>query len=59
MGAMAEDRAGNIWICTEGGGLDMYQPRYNTFQHFNSLTGHRFSTDYLKDIVYDEAYNCL
>lgn len=37
----------------------MYQPRYNTFQHFNSLTGHRFSTDYLKDIVYDEAYNCL
>lgn len=59
VGAMAEDKAGNIWICTEGGGLDLYQPEQETFKHFNAHTGYHFSTDYLKDIVFDEANNCL
>lgn len=59
VGAMAEDKAGNIWICTEGGGLDLYQPEQETFRHFNAHTGYHFSTDYLKDIVFDEADNCL
>ena len=59
VGAMAEDKAGNIWICTEGGGLDLYQPELEKFRHFNAHTGYHFSTDYLKDIVFDEADNCL
>lgn len=59
VGAMAEDKVGNIWICTEGGGLDLYQPEQETFKHFNAHTGYHFSTDYLKDIVFDEANNCL
>ncbi len=59
VGAMAEDKAGNIWICTEGGGLDLYQPEQEKFRHFNAHTGYHFSTDYLKDIVFDEADNCL
>lgn len=59
VGAMAEDKAGNIWICTEGGGLDLYQPEQDKFRHFNVHTGYHFSTDFLKDIVYDEINNCL
>lgn len=59
VGAMAEDKSGNIWICTEGGGLDLYQPEQGTFKHFNAHTGYHFSTDYLKDVVFDEANNCL
>lgn len=59
VGAMAEDKAGNIWICTEGGGLDLYQPEQDKFRHFNVHTGYHFSTDFLKDIVYDETNNCL
>ena len=52
-------KSGNIWICTEGGGLDLYQPEQGTFKHFNAHTGYHFSTDYLKDVVFDEANNCL
>ncbi|MDL2210963.1 response regulator [Bacteroides sp. OttesenSCG-928-M17] len=59
VGAMAEDKAGNIWICTEGGGLDLYQPEQEKFRYFNAHTGYHFSTDYLKDIVFDETNNCL
>lgn len=59
VGAMAEDKAGNIWICTEGGGLDLYQSEQDKFRHFNVHTGYHFSTDFLKDIVYDETNNCL
>ena len=55
VGAMAEDKSGNIWICTEGGGLDLYQPGQGKFKHFNAHTGYHFSTDYLKDVVFDEA----
>lgn len=59
VGAMAEDKTGNIWICTEGGGLDLYQSEQDKFRHFNVHTGYHFSTDFLKDIVYDETNNCL
>ena len=59
IGAMAEDQSGHIWICTEGGGLDMYLPQQNIFRHFNASTGHPFTSNYLKDIVYDGTYNCL
>lgn len=59
IGAMAEDKSGDIWICTEGGGLDLYMPQRNLFKHFNRDTGHRFTSDYLKDIVFDGANNCL
>lgn len=59
VGAMVEDRTGNVWICTEGGGLNVYQPAQNSFKHFNAFTGYRFSSDFLKDIIFDEANNCL
>lgn len=59
VGAITEDKAGNIWICTEGGGLTLYQSGQSKFKHFNSHTGCRFSSDFLKDIVFDAANNCL
>lgn len=59
VGAMVEDRTGNVWICTEGGGLNLYLPSQNSFKHFNAHTGYHFSSDFLKDIAYDEANNCL
>lgn len=59
IGAMTEDKFGNIWICTEGGGLDLYMPQKNEFKHFNHHTGYYFTSDYLKDIVFDESNNCL
>ena len=34
-------------------------PEQERFKHFNLRTGYHFSTDYLKDIVFDEANNCL
>ncbi|MDR0895339.1 MAG: helix-turn-helix domain-containing protein [Prevotellaceae bacterium] len=59
VGVMTEDRDGQIWICTEGGGLNLYQPRCDTFRHFNAQTDCRFSSDFLKDIVYDRTGHCL
>lgn len=59
VGAMVEDKSGDIWICTEGGGLNLYQPEHEKFRHFNVRTGCHFSTDFLKDITYDEVRNCL
>lgn len=59
VGAMVEDRSGNVWICTEGGGLNLFQLRQEAFRHFNAHTGYHFSSDFLKDIVYDEGNNCL
>lgn len=59
VGAMVGDKKGNVWICTEGGGLNLYQPGKDRFRHFNAHTGYRFSSNFLKDIVFDEANNCL
>ncbi|MDR1004451.1 MAG: helix-turn-helix domain-containing protein [Prevotellaceae bacterium] len=56
---MTEDRDGHLWICTEGGGLNLYQPEQETFRHFNAQTDCHFSSDFLKDIVYDPAAHCL
>ncbi|WP_294617795.1 hybrid sensor histidine kinase/response regulator transcription factor [uncultured Bacteroides sp.] len=59
VGNMTEDSQGNIWICTEGGGLNLYHPDRKKIKHFNFQTGTRFSSDYLKDIVYDKYRDCL
>ena len=32
----AEDRQGNIWIATDGGGLNKFDPENETFEYFNS-----------------------
>ncbi len=32
--ALHEDRAGNLWIGTGGGGMSLYNRQKNTFEHF-------------------------
>ncbi len=59
VGAMVEDSRGDIWVCTEGGGLNQYNPKQGIFKHFNAHTGYHFSSDFLKDIVFDKRRNCL
>lgn len=59
IGAMTEDNTGNVWICTEGGGLNLYEPRTERFTPFNSHSGTYLSSDYLKDVVFDEQNSCL
>mgnify|MGYP000553235849 CR=1 FL=1 len=34
VGNMLEDKRGHIWICTEGGGLNRFDPEKGTFQWF-------------------------
>jgi ligand-binding sensor domain-containing protein len=34
--ALLEDRKGNIWIGTNGGNLDRFDPRSQTFSHFGT-----------------------
>jgi ligand-binding sensor domain-containing protein len=32
--ALHEDKAGNLWIGTGGGGMSLYNRQKNTFEHF-------------------------
>ncbi len=34
---IAEDGAGRIWIATEAGSLELYQPKTNNFKHYNAI----------------------
>lgn len=40
---IAEDREGNLWIATTGGGLNRYDRRTNSFQSFKAIVGDRNS----------------
>lgn len=59
VGDITEDKNGMLWICTEGGGLNLYNPYTESFRHFNKNTGYIFSSDFLKDVLYDKKGNCL
>lgn len=55
--ALFQDRRSNIWIGTNGAGLNRYQPRSGKFQHFthdpqnsNSLSGNIINT------IYEDQY---
>ncbi len=50
------DKFGNLWIGTWGGGLDMFDPRLNTFTHYkknpsnkNSLSNNKIQSLYVDD----------
>jgi ligand-binding sensor domain-containing protein len=43
---LAEDKTGKIWIATDGGGISVFNPKTNSFTHYqqdsndkNSLSG--------------------
>ena len=59
VGNLAEDKEGNIWICTEGGGLNFMDRKTRTFKYFTA--GHRNSVlqNNLKCIAYDGGTVCI
>ena len=40
-----EDRKGNLWIGTNGGGLDLFNKKTKTFTHFNEETKNSISNN--------------
>jgi len=60
VGNMVEDNSGNIWICTEGGGLDRFDRKTKTFRYFTAESqGVTLKQNNLKCICYDSTRNKL
>ena len=60
VGNMLEDKRGHIWICTEGGGLNRFDPEKGTFQWFvHRPAANSISHNNVKSIWYDEAEDCI
>lgn len=57
---MLEDKRGHIWICTEGGGLNRFDPETGTFQWFtHQSAANSISHNNVKSIWYDEVEDCI
>ena len=50
--AINEDKHGNIWIGTAGGGLNIYNKKTNSFTHFNKSSG--LSGNTIHSILFDK-----
>lgn len=62
VGSMTEDRDHNLWICTEGGGLNRLDVRTQTFKHIKigwQEKGEYVAHNNLKAICYDSFRNEL
>jgi len=60
IGNMIEDNAGNIWICTEGGGLNLLNRKTRKFRYFTAEDhGITLKHNNLKSICYDSIRNKL
>ena len=60
VGNIVEDDSENIWICTEGGGLNMLNRKTKTFRYFTAENrGITLKQNNLKCICYDSARNKL
>lgn len=60
VGNMLEDKRGHIWICTEGGGLNRFDPETGTFQWFtHQSAANSISHNNVKSIWYDEVEDCI
>lgn len=54
VGSMVEDDTGNLWICTEGGGLNMLNSQQGTIKRFESSSFPFYQPHTnLKSILYD------
>ena len=56
---LAKDKNGNIWIATQGGGLDKFDSRLNTFIHYqhNDKNKNSIASNYLSRLTIDTAGN--
>jgi len=60
VGNMVEDNSGNIWICTEGGGLNFFDRKTKTFRYFTAENKEiALKRNNLKCICYDSIRNKL
>ncbi len=56
VGRMTEDKDGNLWICTEGGGVNVYDRINNTYRWYRHEEGRNsISHNNVKAIYYDRA----
>lgn len=60
IGCFAEDKSGNLWIATEGGGLDFYDRTNKRFKWYKHKEGHNsLSHNNIKALYYDEKREAL
>lgn len=60
VGDMTQDREGNIWICTEGGGLNMLSPTTGIIRQFKDpVSGQFLPNSNLKAVLYHPESNRL
>ena len=53
---MTEDKDGNLWICTEGGGVNVYNRKNNTYRWYRHEEGkNSISHNNVKAIYYDRT----
>ena len=56
VGRMTEDKDGNLWICTEGGGVNVYNRKNNTYRWYRHEEGkNSISHNNVKAIYYDRT----
>lgn len=61
VGKITEDSSGNLWICTEGGGLNRLDARTGKFTHFTHQSDdpHSIGSNNLKSIYYHPGTQTL
>ena len=57
VGAMIEDTKGNIWIGTEGGGLNYFNFSKKIFERIESIKGHKIPYETIKSLLLDSKDN--
>lgn len=58
--SVLKDKSGNIWISTDGGGIDVYNPKTRKFTHINKKSNAVYSglkSDYIVSLFLDSKDN--
>lgn len=58
VGTMAEDKRHNLWICTDGGGLNFMDRKTQLFHSYN-MSRYNVKSDNLKSLCYDPVSDKL
>ncbi|MDR2919973.1 MAG: helix-turn-helix domain-containing protein [Tannerella sp.] len=58
LGSMAEDKSGNLYIATEGSGINIINRKTKTVRHLKAVSD-QLPNDKIRTLWYDEKYNRL